>query len=442
MNPKIIFKLHEPQHDIDVEHQKDTYVYMFFSFGYFENFPINENKKKYVPLKYSTGLSIKPCFWEDRPYYRAKKSSFESVDHFNTRLDYLQDSIFKVFGEFETCGLRPTPAQLRERFDAFVNNELKKPVLSLNDFISIYIKDARNGDRLTSKKKKYRITSIKNLIGFQVQFSNYQKGISRKLNFEQINRQFLTNFIQYFKEKNYSLNTISRHVKHLRMFMRSAREEGLHNNFEIDHRRFRVSQQEVDQIFLKENELESLLDLDLSKKPKLEIVRDVFLIGCYIAQRYSDYKTINKKQIIQLDNKRIAVEIFQSKTGKRTIIPLREEAASLLKKYDFNLPYTYEQLMNTKIQEIAKMAGLEDLTKSYLIVNSRRVKIKIPRYKLIKTHTARRSGCTNMYLANIPINEIMAISGHQTVYDFMKYIRASNIQIAKKLSVYPYFAGN
>jgi integrase len=225
------------------------------------------------------------------------------------------------------------------------------------------------------------------------------------------------------------------------MFMRASRKEGLHNNIEIDKQRFKLNQLEVEQVFLNEIELKRLINLDLSAKPKLEIVRDVFLIGCYIGQRYCDYKSIKKAQILQLDAEKTAIEILQSKSGKRIILPLRAEAVHLLKKYDFTLPYTYEQQINSLIQEIARMAGLDELTETKSISGGRLVKSNIPRYKLIKTHTARRSGCTNMYLANIPINEIMTISGHQTVYDFMKYIRASDIQIARKLAVYPYFSG-
>lgn len=441
MNPKTIFKLHEPQHNIDAEHQKDTYVYMFFSYGYFETLSGNTNKKKYIPLKCSTGLKIKPCYWEDRPIYRAKRDSFETVGLFNKRLKYLQDAILNVYREFEVHGLVPTPIQIKERFDILVSSEIRKPVITLNDYILAYIDDAKSGKRLTTKRKKYRDVSTKNLTGFQVQFNNYQNSISKSLNYDQITGQFLSNFIEYFKNKNYSQNTVSRHIKHLRMFMRSSREEGLHNNMEIDHQRFRVSQQEVEQIFLNEKELSSLLSLDLSNKQKLEIVRDVFLIGCYLAQRYSDYKTIEKKQIIRLNDKSKAIEIFQSKTGKRIIIPLRTEADQLLKKYEYTLPYTYEQQINTKIREIAKLAGIDELSETNGIVDGRLVKKKIPRYNMIKTHTARRSGCTNMYLVNIPINEIMAISGHQTVFDFMKYIRASEMQVAKKLAVHPYFAG-
>lgn len=438
MNPKTIFKLHEPQHGIDEKHQKETYIIMFFSYGYYEN-ASGSVKKKYIPLKYSTGKKIKPCFWEDRPFYRVRKNAIEEAALLNRRLDILEDEINRIYRNFEQKGLFPTPIQLKEALDQVVSSNLKKPVRTLNNYISNFIFEARKGKRLTSKNTRYRKDSIKNLQGFFVQFRDYQKKMSITLNYEQINVEFLNDFLSFFNSKGYSQNTISRHIKHLRMLMRSSREEGLHDNIEIDSRRFIIKPVEVESIFLSEQELKKLYELDLKDKPVLELVRDVFLIGCYTAQRYNDYRNIKKKLLVKLGHNRNGVKIFQAKTGKSVLIPLKPEADRLLKKYNYTLPRTYEQLINSKMQIIGKMAGITDLKKHTEIVNGLRVSKMVARYKLIKTHTARRSGCTNMYLANIPVNEIMAISGHQTIQDFLKYIRVSEIQVANKLSVHPYF---
>lgn len=439
MNPKTIFKLHEPQHGIDESHQKETYIYMFFSYGYYENTDGAGNKRKYIPLKYSTGKKIKPNDWEDRPFYRAKKNAFEEAALLNRRLDMLEDEINRIYRDYEQKGLLPSPAQLKEKLDQLVAHNLKRPVRVLNDYISNFITEASRGKRLTAKKTRYRKQSIKNLQGFYVQFQKYQKSTSQTLNYEQVTVEFLQDFVKYFTDKGYSQNTISRHIKHLRMLMRSSREEGLHDNIEIDSGRFKVEPVEVERVFLTEDEILRLYELNLSEEPVLELVRDVFLIGCYIAQRYNDYRNIKKKLLVKLEDNSKGIKIFQAKTGKSVLVPLRLEADLLLKKYNYNLPHTYEQLINTKIQIVGDMAGITDLKKTTEVVNGKRVSKTVPRYKLIKTHTARRSGCTNMYLANIPVNEIMAISGHQTVQDFLKYIRTTEIQVANKLSSHPYF---
>ncbi len=67
------------------------------------------------------------------------------------------------------------------------------------------------------------------------------------------------------------------------------------------------------------------------------------------------------------------------------------------------------------------------------------IKNELPKYELIKTHTARRTGATNMYLAGIPTIDIMKITGHRTESEFLKYIKVSKQETATKLSSHPYF---
>lgn len=53
-----------------------------------------------------------------------------------------------------------------------------------------------------------------------------------------------------------------------------------------------------------------------------------------------------------------------------------------------------------------------------------------PKFAWVSSHTARRSFCTNEYLAGTPIDLIMAISGHKTEKAFKKYIKADTIKKA------------
>ena len=71
--------------------------------------------------------------------------------------------------------------------------------------------------------------------------------------------------------------------------MRCAKDEGLHTNSEIERKKFKVLKTQVENIYLTDKEVNKLRFLDLSEKPLLDIARDIFLIGCYTAQRFSDF---------------------------------------------------------------------------------------------------------------------------------------------------------
>ena len=57
-------------------------------------------------------------------------------------------------------------------------------------------------------------------------------------------------------------------------------------------------------------------------------------------------------------------------------------------------------------------------------------------WQCVSSHAARRNFATNLYLDGYPTLEIMKITGHKTEKAFMRYIRVSKLDAAKKLSAH------
>mgnify|MGYP000464826037 CR=1 FL=1 len=112
----------------------------------------------------------------------------------------------------------------------------------------------RKGTRLNIHKLRYGPSTIKNYKGFVVQFDEYCKAKRKQFDFADIDLKFYDDFVAWFTAKNYSVNTIGRHVKELKIIMRAAREEGLHDNGAIESRKFRVLTADVENIYLTESE--------------------------------------------------------------------------------------------------------------------------------------------------------------------------------------------
>lgn len=423
----VSFFLKEPQRGIIPSKQKETLVYLFFSYGYFE---ITANgKKKYLPLKYSTGLRIYPYLWIDKPTYRAKRKNNFDYQSFNTKLDNLEDLIKQIYRKNPNS----SPSKLRELLNKALNNE-KAEVFTLNTYIDKYLIEIGNGTRLTNKAEKYKAGTVKAVKGFVALFKRFQSFKNKQYDFNDITIDFYNQFTGYLTTLNYSPNTIGRHIKHLKAIMHQAREEGHHKNTEIDNKAFRILTKKVDNIYLSEEELQKMYKLDLSHKPNYNLARDVFLVGCYTAQRYSDYSRINKNSI-----KGNFIELIQKKTQEKVIIPIRPQLREILEKYDYTLPKSYEQKVNKYIKEVGKLAGIDEIIETENTRGGLIVKANTPKHDLIKTHTARRSGATNMYLAGIPSIDIMKITGHKTESEFLKYIKVSKAETAQSLAMHPYF---
>jgi site-specific recombinase XerD len=403
-------------------------------------------------IRVKSGFFVSPRYWSNKTGTLKKTRLY--TDDFPEKdqtklindLSSLRQVVFTAYGELIREKIRPTSEWLNSIIDVYHGKDKPKlPDMNLNEYIEKFISDIQAGERLVTSKphegERYKPLTIKNYKGFQLQFIAFQKATRRKMNFNDVNVDLYNDFIQFFSKKGYSPNTIGRHIKTLKSIVRAAYEDGLHTNTEVNRKAFKTIRVPVDNIYLTERELKAMLDLDLSDKSVLEIARDIFLIGCYTAQRFSDYSAIKESHIRRLRNGSV-IDLVQKKTGERVIIPVRPELETLLQKYGYCVPKIWEQKLNQHIKTVGEMAGIIEPVNINQTRGGMVVQKTVPKNELIKTHTARRSGCTNMYLAGISTLDIMKISGHKTEREFLGYIKVGKEETAATLSLHPYFTGN
>jgi hypothetical protein len=217
--------------------------------------------------------------------------------------------------------------------------------------------------------------------------------------------------------------------------MEVARLEKLHNNSE--YKNFKEPHAEVHNIYLDEDELKKLYDLKLFGMD--EKISDVFLIGCFTLQRFTDYSRISPRMIQSKSNNGKIIELIQTETNQRVLIPIRPTLDTLLIKYDYKVPKVLPQKLNDRIKELAKKVGITDPIQIEKYKGGKRIYETIPKCDLIISHTARRSGCTNMFKDGYQPMTIMNISGHKTEREFLKYILISSEKIADGLIDDPNF---
>ena len=97
------------------------------------------------------------------------------------------------------------------------------------------------------------------------------------------------------------------------------------------------------------------------------------------------------------------------------------------------------QLINRNIKLLGAMAGIDQDITLEKTIGGKKVKQTKRKYELIKTHTARRSFCTNAYLMKMDCLDIMAVSGHTSEANFLKYIKVSARERAKRISEHAFF---
>lgn len=330
----------------------------------------------------------------------------------------------------------PDPARVKDLLNKlFQQEEGVSNLERVIPYIDRNVAEMVSGKRTTSKGRPYAKGSINQYRALRLRLDDQGKNPA----WEDITQTFYDNFTMYLRKQGNKPNTVGKHIKVLKSVMRSAYEEGLHKNRAWESLRFVTVRKEVEAVYLTQKEIDALVNLDLSADLRNEKVRDLFLIGCHTAQRFSDYVRITPEHI-QTRGGRKFLDMIQQKTKQRVVIPIRSALDDLLSKYKYTSPFEYEQKVNSRIKDIAKLADIDSSVQTTRYDNDLEVHRSIPKYKLITTHTARRTGATLMHLAGIPAVDICKVTGHTTVTALMRYLRITADEAADKLAAHSYFS--
>ncbi len=126
---------------------------------------------------------------------------------------------------------------------------------------TIYFLDyvSRHIERSKATRKHITIVQYKNILN---KLKTFESGQKIRLTFDGVDYDFYNAYIDYCKQDlNLSTNSIGKHIKHIKMWMNSATEEGLNTNMMYRSKLFKKPQEEADTIYLNEDELARINNL-------------------------------------------------------------------------------------------------------------------------------------------------------------------------------------
>ena len=398
-----------------------------------------QNKK----VKHYTNLRIHPKHWNIKE--KQVRKSHPNSPELNHWLKGVETFVAKLELEwskkYSSTGKVPIipPTYLKENLDKYFTKTTKDEREEDNQksfwgYYNQFLTRMNNGTRLhLSKNTPMAPKTIFQFENLKRHLENYQKAKKTKIEFDKIDLTFYNDFVEYLTTKlKLAPNTIGKLITNLKVFLREAFDEGITTNNIFTNRRFRSISSLPDTIYLNLNELKEISNLDLKTNLKLDRVRDMFLISCYTALRYSDIVKIKPEHINDG-----MIEISQFKGKERVVIPIRPEAERLLSKYNNSLHEISNQKFNDYLYEVVKKCeslGIE--IKINKIQGGKQIEIKKPKYEFVASHTARRSFATNEYMAKgLSVRDIMAITGHSTEKSFYKYIRQTPKENAERVKI-------
>lgn len=291
-------------------------------------------------------------------------------------------------------------------------------------------------------KSKRSATSIRYYRRLARMIEAFEKYLAIELMTDSFTVQMIEDYLHFIRsytpEKKghsaYRQSTVRNFYQKTISALHKAQNAGYRTNLE-PFSEFKVTNEDSCAVYLTIHELKQIEMLQLKKESAQ--VRDLFIIGCFTALRYSDYSKLSEENFCD----RI-LHIKTRKTGISVTIPVHPVITRIIERnggYGFLKYRNSQQNFNKVIKNVCKKAGI---TQKILIERTEGFKVVrklVPKYQLISTHTARRSGATNMYLAGIPPFRIMLITGHKTETAFYRYIRIQKEENARDLMSHPFF---
>lgn len=391
-------------------------------------------------IRYSTGIKINPKYWdEDKQKVRAI-STIENRDRINSKLKKINSDFFTELDNLDVHD-KENKNSLKTVLDKVVRQkevEGKEKVCFFT-FADKFITVKKEQSEVIGSSRLSPIT-VRSYSQTVKKLKDFDKSKSYHLDFNKFDLVFYYDFVKYLEDKKFSLNTIGKHIKNLKTILNKATEAGVNTFTMYKHSEFKPIKEETTSIYLSQNEIDSMYNLDLADNRNLEIARDIFIIGYYIGQRVSDYNGLSKSQIMKFDGVDV-LEINQKKvTGTVVYVPIHKRVKEIMERYNYNFPpKIYDHELNEWIKIVAKKSKIKDVVYTRRTIGGKLNVKDVVKHELVGSHTARRSFCTNAYLAKMPVIDIMAISGHKTEKEFYKYIRVTPQERAVKIAQSKFF---
>ena len=247
-----------------------------------------------------------------------------------------------------------------------------------------------------------------------------------------VTAEFIEDFIIYLEDQDLRHNTIVGYILKIQTLVRRASQY----NYAVDNTYDDIDlrTEPTNAVFLSMNEITRIYYYKFEKQDKRkakERIRDLFVVGCLTALRYSDYSTL---EATNLQNGYIVKRT--KKTNVDVKVPAHDYVKEIFAKYSGFVPRGLcIQYFNKYLKVIMREIGLNDLVTYSFTKGGEMKTVTREKWELISSHTARRSAATNMYLTGrMKTFEIMKLTGHRTEQNFFRYIRLTSDDTARSIS--------
>lgn len=242
----------------------------------------------------------------------------------------------------------------------------------------------------------------------------------RDILFTDLTFEFVSSFDFFLQSEGYHLNTIAKHMKHLKRYINVAINKEYMDIQKYAFRKYKIKSVEGSHTHLLPDELRQIENLQLKEKfIKLQKSKDAFLFCCYAGLRYSDFVSLTPANIIEI-NREYWLIYKSVKTHIEVRLPLYllfgGKGIDILNQYKNSLEDFFNLRNNSNINKelliLSKLAGID---------------------KRISFHTARHTNATLLIYSGANITTVQKLLGHKSVKTTQVYTNVMDMTIVRDL---------
>jgi site-specific recombinase XerD len=393
-------------------------------------------------IKLFTGYKTKVVDWDFKKAFVKTYPGKNTNVLISRRLKEMELSIYEYLDQYRYGKPRLTFIELEEKLNQLIDN----PRTSFNknkksgvgrgegtflNFADYFIKDSEAGVRLSPTKKKLKPSTLNSFKTTRKRIAIFFNSKGWDLKIWEVTQEHIDSLSDHLiLDLEWSMNTHAKFMMDmLQIFKYAVKLKKLPPAI-LTELKFDTSREETDAIYITTDQIMEMYAIKKFDFPEQEVVRDMFVIGCFTGMRFSDYSVLDPGAI---RNNRLS--FIQVKTGAKVTIPIHPIVNEILKKYNYVLPpVPRNNEFNAIIKTVGeKMPSLHVPFTKQITYKRELLEIEKMKYEFLMTHTARRSFCSNEYIRGTDPMIIMSISGHKSYKSFMRYIKVSGDQFADKM---------
>ena len=352
------------------------------------------NRKK---MYFSTKIYLKPEQWD------AKRKMVKNHPNANVLNRMLYENIAAI--EQTELGLWQQGKSISLDL---LKNSIYKPLSNGRSFLTFFKEEIANSSLKESTRQNH-LSTLELLQEFK-----------KEVLFTDLTFEFVSSFDNYLQSKGYHLNTIAKHMKHLKRYINVAINKEYMDIQKYAFRKYKIKSIEGSHTHLAPEELNKFENLQLTGRyTRLQKTKDAFLFCCYAGLRYSDFTNLTSANIVEFHQETWI--IYKSvKTGMEVRLPLyllfEGKGIQILQRYKDDLNSFFKLKDNSNInKELNILAGLAKIDKR------------------VSFHTARHTNATLLLYNGANITTVQKLLGHKSVKTTQVYANIMDITVVRDL---------